>query len=51
MKVEISLQKLLAQGDLQAVDTKAKNDRKLIDDTKTFLSLPYYRQYIYTVVY
>ena len=39
MKADILLQKMLAQGDLQAVESKAKTDIKVLDDPKTFLKL------------
>ena len=36
MKVEILLHTLLAQGDLQDVDSKAETDSKALDNLKTF---------------
>ena len=51
MKAEILLQTLLAQGDLQDVDSKGKTDSKSLDDFKTLLIFPYDIQYRHTEVY
>ena len=39
MKAEILSQKIIAQGDIQAVDAKAKNYSEVLDDLKTFIKL------------